>query len=286
MIINGKIFSLDSPVVMGIINVTPDSFVASSRTPAAADISRRAERMLSEGAGILDVGAFSTRPGCSEVGEEEEKSRLEMALKAVREVSKEVPVSVDTFRASVARRVVEDFGANIINDVSGGADPEMFATIADLHVPYVLSHIQGDVLTMREHCQYTHVVPEMLYFLAERLQRLHLMGAADVIIDPGFGFSKTAEQSIEVLANLDAFQSLGCPILAGLSRKSMLCAVAETTADEALNATTAAHMPALQGGASILRVHDVKEAVESIKIFLAVQKFRCRNTISFISKPL
>ncbi len=126
----------------------------------------------------------------------------------------------------------------------------------------------------------------MLYFLAGRLQGLQLKGAAGVIIDPGFGFSKTAEQSIEVLANLDAFQSLGCPILAGLSRKSMLCAVAETTADEALNATTAAHMPALQGGASILRVHDVKEAVESIKIFLAVQKFRCRNTISFISKPL
>lgn len=267
MLIHGRIFSLDRPVVMGIINITPDSFYAASRKRTAAEIASQAEKMLSDGAAILDIGACSTRPGCAEVSAGEEMSRLLPALKAVREVSADAVISVDTFRADVARRSVEDYGAGIINDVSGGCDSEMFATVADLHVPYVLSHIQGPVREMQNNCRYADLVPDMLRFLAERLQQLHLMGVADVIVDPGLGFSKTVEQSWEVLANLDVFASLGCPVMAGLSRKSMLWKPLGITADEALNATTAAHLLALQGGASILRAHDVKEAAQSISIY-------------------
>jgi len=271
LLIHDKIFSLDTPVVMGIINVTPDSFFAGSRTQQADAISHRAERMLADGAGILDVGAYSTRPGCSDIPPDEEWSRLRTALTAIADVSREVAVSVDTFRASVARMAVEDFGVAIINDISGGIDPEMFSTIARLHVPYILSHIQGTVTTMKDHCRYDDLLPDMLRFFANRLQQLRLLGAADIIIDPGFGFSKTTRQSFEVLANLQLFKSLDCPILAGLSRKSMLWRTLDSSPEEALNATTAANMLALAGGADILRVHDVKEAVETVKIFLATK---------------
>lgn len=279
MLVHGKIFSLDVPVVMGIINATPDSFVASTRTLNSADISRRAEKLLADGAAILDVGAYSTRPGCADVSPEEEMSRLDIALRAVAEVSRDAVVSVDTFRASVARRVVEEFGVSIINDVSGGADPEMFPTVARLHVPYVLSHIKGTVRTMKEECLYSDLLPEMMRYFAEKLQELHLLGVSDVIIDPGFGFSKTTEQSLEVLANLSVFSTLGCPILAGISRKSMLSQTLGIVPEDALNATTAANMLALQGGASILRVHDAKEAVEAVKIFTATKKFQTKNSI-------
>lgn len=274
MLIRGRIFPLDTPVVMGIINVTPDSFVASSRATTAREISLRAEEMLSQGAAILDVGAFSTRPGCAAVSPEEEMQRLDLALGAIADVSTDLIISVDTFRAAVARQAVERYGAAIINDISGGIDPQMFATAAALHVPYVLSHMQGKVLTMKDSCRYRDLIPDMLYFLAERLQKLHLEGADDVIIDPGFGFSKTTEQSFEVLANLEAFKSLGCPVMAGLSRKSMLRDVTGTSTEDALNATTAANMLALQGGASILRVHDVRAAVEAIKVFVAAEKHK------------
>ncbi len=281
MLIHDKIFSLDTPVVMGIINATPDSFFAGSRTRQATDISHRAERMLAEGAGILDVGACSTRPGCTDISPDEEWSRLRTALAAIADVSRDAVVSVDTFRASVARRAIGDFGVGIINDISGGIDPEMFSTVAGFHVPYVLSHMQGTVTTMKEHCNYDDLLPDMLRFLAERLQQLHLLGVADVIIDPGFGFSKTTRQSFEVLANLQLFKSLDCPVMAGLSRKSMLWRTLGSSPDDALNATTAANMLALAGGAGILRVHDVKVAVEAVRIFLATKEMLNPDTARF-----
>lgn len=274
MLVQGKILSLSEPVVMGIINATPDSFFADSRVLNATDIARKAEQMLSDGAGILDIGAFSTRPGCSHVSEEEEWQRLSLALRAVSDVSGNIIVSVDTFRAEIARRAVEIFGAGIINDVSAGQDPKMFDTVSSLHVPYVLCHIAGPVLNVKAPIIYDDVVADVLKFLAKKLQHLHLLGVPDVIIDPGFGFNKDAGQSLDLLANLDAFSALGCPVIVGLSRKRMLCDTLGISPDDALNATTAANVIALERGAKILRVHDVKEAVEAVKVYSAVHTFK------------
>lgn len=266
LLLGGRLLPLETPVVMGIVNVTPDSFFAGSRTRLPSDISARAEAMAADGATILDVGACSTRPGSAEVSAGEEWERLSVGLRAIADTATGLPVSVDTFRAEIARRAVEEFGVAIVNDVSGGADPEMFSAVAALHVPYVLSHIQGTVATMTDHCLYADLIPDMLRFLAARVQELHLLGVSDVIVDPGFGFAKTTEQCWQVMAHLDAFSAIGCPVLAGVSRKSMLCKPLGITPSEALNATTAAHMLALERGASILRVHDVREAVQCVKI--------------------
>lgn len=263
---------MDTPWVMGILNATPDSFYAVSRVSVAAEMSRRALDMLEAGAGCLDVGGYSTRPGAAEVPEDEEYRRLAEALESIRKVAPDALVSVDTFRAGVARRCVEEWGVGIINDVGGGTlDPEMFAVVADLGVAYVLMHMRGTPQTMAECTDYGDVTAEVLTDLAFKLDKLRGMGVADVIIDPGFGFAKTVGQNFELLRNLEAFKALDAPLLAGLSRKSMIWKSLGTDAAGSLNGTTVLNMAALMNGADILRVHDVPEAVECVKLYRKLQ---------------
>lgn len=250
--VNGQLLSLQRPVVMGILNVTEESFYANSRTYTTAAIEQRTKEILDEGATIIDIGGCSTKPGLAPVSEEEEMQRLAMALSVVRATAPEAIVSVDTFRAAIAERCVKEFGVQIINDVSGGqADERMFATIADLQVPYVLTSSESQTLA---------------YSLAESIDRLHLMGVNDIIVDPGFGFGKTLDDNYRIMTHLEELHLLGCPILVGISRKSMIYNLLETTPAEALNGTTALHAIALMKGAHILRVHDVKAAVEAVTI--------------------
>jgi dihydropteroate synthase len=266
--LNKKLIDVSSPIVMGIVNVTPDSFYKGSRFTYDSILLKSVEKMLENGALIIDVGGYSTRPGAEIVTFDEEIKRLSDSLEIILKKFPDTFISVDTFRAGVARQMVKDFGVAIINDISGGTlDNLMFETVADLQVAYVLMHTRGNPSNMQQLTQYENVVSEVMQFLEKRLAQLRLLGASDIIIDPGFGFAKTIEQNYEILNKLAYFQQLNTPILAGLSRKSMLYKLLNITADEALNATTAANMLALIGGASILRVHDVKEAMETIKIF-------------------
>ena len=265
-----RLLTVDRPQVMGIINATPDSFFAGSRTPGAEAIVSRVEQMMAEGVDIIDCGAYSSRPGAADVSEAEEMDRLSVALRAIRSVAPDIPVSVDTFRASVARHAVA-CGADIINDISGGElDPAMFATVAELGVPYILMHMRGTPQTMQSLCDYSNLELEITSWFADRIHRLREMGVADIIADPGFGFSKTLEQNYRLLASLSLIgRALEVPLLVGLSRKSMLTRLLSITADEAVSATTAANMLALQGGASILRVHDVRQARQAVAIHQA-----------------
>ena len=265
-----RLLTVDRPQVMGIINATPDSFFAGSRTPGAEAIVSRVEQMMAEGVDMIDCGAYSSRPGAADVSEAEEMDRLSVALRAIRSVAPDIPVSVDTFRASVARHAVA-CGADIINDISGGElDPAMFATVAELGVPYILMHMRGTPQTMQSLCDYSNLELEITSWLADRIHRLREMGVADIIADPGFGFSKTLEQNYRLLASLPLIgRALEVPLLVGLSRKSMLTRLLSITADEAVSATTAANMLALQGGASILRVHDVRQARQAVAIHQA-----------------
>lgn len=250
--VNGQLLSLQRPVVMGILNVTEESFYANSRTYTTAAIEQRTKEILDEGATIIDIGGCSTKPGLAPVSEEEEMQRLAMALSVVRATAPEAIVSVDTFRAAIAERCVKEFGVQIINDVSGGqADERMFATIADLQVPYVLTSGESQTLA---------------YSLAESIDRLHLMGVNDIIVDPGFGFGKTLDDNYRIMAHLEELHLLGCPILVGVSRKSMIYNLLGGTPEESLNGTTALHAIALMKGAHILRVHDVRAAAEAVKI--------------------
>ena len=252
--IGGQLLSLERPLVMGILNATTESFYEASQMHTADAVAERALAMLREGASIIDVGGCSTKPGLAPVSEEEEMRRLGMALAAIRKVAPEAIVSVDTFRASIAERCVRDFGVQIINDVSGGeADERMFATVADLQVPYVLTSNKG---------RWT----ELMYDLAERINRLHLMGVNDVVVDPGFGFGKTLDDNYRLMAHLEELHLLECPLLVGVSRKSMIYKQLDIAPAEALNGTTALHTIALTKGAHILRVHDVKAAREAILI--------------------
>lgn len=265
--IAGRLVSLDKPQVMGILNVTPDSFFQSSRCRSEEEIRERVCRIRREGATMVDVGAYSSRPGAEDVAMEEELRRLLPAVRIVREEWPEAIISVDTFRAEVARKAVEA-GANIINDISGGEmDAEMFSAIAELHVPYILMHMQGTPKDMQKAPAYDNLMCEVFRSLGERVETLHEMGVADVIVDPGFGFGKTMEQNYEMMARLGEFRLLGCPVLAGVSRKSMIYRLLENTPEESLNGTTALNTIALMNGADILRVHDVKEAVEAVKIY-------------------
>lgn len=301
--INGHLLDFDKPLVMGIINVTPDSFYAGSRlsvapapqssvpaSPAAdgvADASAsespspllaRARRMLEAGATILDIGAVSTRPGAAPVSADEELRRLETPLAALREAFPNVLLSVDTFRACVARRVVSDFGVQIINDVSAGAlDPELFTAVVDLRVPYVLTHSGGFADTALEAASpslsaASSFLPSVARFFADRLQQLYALGVTDVILDPGFGFGKTLEENYALMRGLPDLIRLfpDNPFLVGVSRKSMVYKLLDTSPDEALNGTTALHTLALQAGAHILRVHDVPEAVQVVRIMQAL----------------
>lgn len=252
---------------MGILNVTPDSFFATSRCRSEEEIRQRVCMMRREGATMVDIGAYSSRPGAEEVSVEEELRRLLPAIGIVREEWPDAIISVDTFRAEVARQAVEA-GADIINDISGGEmDKDMFRTVAELHVPYILMHMQGMPQDMQKAPHYDNLMCEVFRSLGERVEELHEMGVADVIVDPGFGFGKTMAQNYEMMARLGEFRLLGCPILVGISRKSMVYRLLDTTPEESLNGTTALNTIALMNGASILRVHDVREAVEAIKIY-------------------
>ena len=265
--VGGRLVSLDEPQVMGILNVTPDSFFATSRCRSEEEIRQRVCQIRQEGATMVDVGAYSSRPGAEDVTHAEELRRLLPAIDIVREEWPEAIISVDTFRAEVARRAVEA-GVDIVNDISGGEmDPEMFSAVADMHVPYILMHMQGTPRDMQKAPHYDNLMCEVFRSLGERVELLHEMGVADVILDPGFGFGKTMEQNYEMMARLGEFRLLDCPILAGVSRKSMVYRLLDTTPEESLNGTTVLNTIALMNGASILRVHDVKEAVEAVKIY-------------------
>ena len=265
--VRGKLVTIDRPWVMGIINITPDSFYRGSRVADEGALIARVRQMVDEGADVLDVGACSTRPGSDQVDAQEEMSRLEWALKVVRRESPEVIISVDTYRANVANRCVQEWGADIINDISGGMmDDEMFATVARLRVPYVLMHMRGTPETMASMTRYDNVANDVLNEMAQRIDGLQQTGVTDIIADPGFGFAKTVEQNYELLARLEAFHALEVPLLVGVSRKRMIYTPLGCTANDALNCTTVINTIALEQGAHILRVHDVGTAVEAVKL--------------------
>jgi len=266
--LNHNLVDLSTPIVMGIVNVTPDSFYAGNRFVTHKAILKGVETMMLDGVGMIDIGGYSTRPSAEVITQNEEISRLSEGLEIILKRFPDVTISVDTFRSGVARHVVENYGVAMINDISGGTlDGLMFETIAELKVAYVLMHMRGTPQTMQNDIHYEDVVSEVLHFLQKRLTQLHLLGVNDVVVDPGFGFAKTVEQNYKLLNKLEYFKQLNVPLLAGLSRKSMLTKVLGIDATGALNATTAANMLALMGGASILRVHDVKEAVQTISIY-------------------
>ena len=271
--IKGTLFPLHTPIVMGILNVTPDSFYADSRKQSEAAITERIETIIKDGAEIIDVGGYSSRPDAAEVTEEEEMKRLATALGILNTHYPDVAVSVDTFRAKIARRCVEEYGAAIINDISGGElDSEMFATVAKLHVPYILMHMRGTPQTMQQNTDYEDMMEEILKYFAGKISTLREMGVCDIIIDPGFGFSKTLRQNYELMKNLWEFEDFGLPLLVGISRKSMIYKLLDSTPGESLNGTTVLNTYALLNGADILRVHDVKAAVEAIKIVTEIRK--------------
>ncbi|MDE7475876.1 MAG: dihydropteroate synthase [Duncaniella sp.] len=266
--IKGDLRTYTRPQVMGIVNVTPDSFFEGSRTMDEDAIAVRVSKLITEGADFLDIGAYSSRPGASDISVEEEIERLRVGMRVLRSVSDSIPVSVDTFRAEVARIAVEEFGADIINDISGGdGDTDMASTVADLGVPYILMHMRGTPATMQTMTEYTDVTAEVLSNLSVKLRKLHLLGIADIIVDPGFGFSKTIEQNFELMRNLNTFSILSVPILVGISRKSMITKTLGISSTDALAPTVALDTIALTKGASFIRVHDVLPAVQSVKLF-------------------
>lgn len=270
----GRLFAFDEPKVMGILNITPDSFFADSRTQTEEEIAKRLTRLTEEGADMIDIGAYSSRPGAADVPEEEEMERLRLGLAVTRRLCPDIPVSVDTFRADVARMAVEEGGADIVNDISGGEmDKRMFRTVAQLGVPYVLMHMQGTPDTMQHEPHYDNVRREVTLYLAEKTDRLRSIGVNDIIIDPGFGFGKTLENNYELMAHLEDFQSLEAPLLVGISRKSMIYNLVGGTPSSSLNGTTVLNTIALSKGAHILRVHDVRAAVEAKRIYLATRRF-------------
>ena len=270
----GKIIDTSTPAVMAIINITPDSFYAGSRKQEEEEIVRSVRKALDDGAAIIDLGAYSTRPGADTVSPDEEMRRMRLALTAVRSAFPDTTVSIDTYRAYVAEMAVSEFGADIINDISAGTlDEAMFPTMARLQVPYIMMHMRGTPQTMQQMTQYDDLIPDILRFFAERTERLRSAGFdREIIIDPGFGFAKTTEQNFELLDNLSVFQCFKAPILVGISRKTMIWKTLGITPDEALNGTTALNCFALDRGADILRVHDVKEAVEAVRLFSALHK--------------
>lgn len=258
---------------MGIINVTPDSFYEGSRTQSREEIVKRINSLREAGADALDIGGYSSRPGAEEVSAQEEYRRVSLALECVRDVWPQAIVSVDTFRAGVARRCVEEWGVDIINDISGGdLDADMFTTVADAGVAYVLMHTRGTPSTMQSMTRYEDVTAEVISDLAFKAARLHQSGVRDIIIDPGFGFAKDLNQNYELMAHLDDFKSMGYPLLVGISRKSMIYKLLEITPSESLNGTTVLNTYALMHGADILRVHDVQATVQAVKITQKLRK--------------
>jgi dihydropteroate synthase len=269
----GRLIDLSVPKVMGIINITPDSFYSGSRYVTEAEIVKAAAVMLEEGADFLDVGGYSSRPGAADITAEEESSRV---LKGIRSIIKEFPgsiISVDTFRSDIARKAVLDCGALLINDISGGqSDSAMFRVVAELKVPYILMHMAGNPRTMQNNPVYDDVVADILKWFGDRIFSLNSSGVNDIIIDPGFGFGKTISDNFELLRRLGDFSVAGLPLLAGLSRKSMIWKTLGVSPGEGMNGTSAMNAVALINGADILRVHDVKEAVEVVKLMERIRK--------------
>ena len=264
--VRGKLVDLSSPRIMGILNVTPDSFFDGSRYTDSAQALRQVEKMMNEGATFIDIGGYSSRPGATDISVEEEVERTAPMVKLISKAFPEAIISIDTFRAVVARKAVEE-GAAIINDISGGdLDADMFTTVADLQVPYILMHMRGTPQTMKELSHYDLMVKDLIDYFHQRVYRLQALGVKDIIIDPGFGFAKNTEQNFELLNHLEDLAVLGLPLLAGLSRKSMIWKTLNETAATALNGTTSLNTVALIKGAAILRVHDVKEAVDTVKL--------------------
>ena len=271
--LRGRLLELREPQIMGILNVTPDSFYSDSRTPDEAHITDRVRQMMDEGADMIDVGGYSSRPGADDVTPEEEMDRLRRGLRIVRKLYPEVPVSVDTFRADVARMCIEEEGADIINDISGGMmDRQMFRTVARLGVPYILMHMQGAPDTMQVAPHYDNLRREVMHYFAERIDRLCQMGAKDIIVDPGFGFGKTLEHNYELMNHLEDFAVFNLPLLVGISRKSMIYKLTGGTPQTSLNGTTVLNTISLVKGAHILRVHDVKAAAEAKQIYMAMKQ--------------
>ena len=260
--------NLSTPKVMGILNVTPDSFYAGSRKETTSDIAYRVEQIITEGADMIDIGAYSSRPNAEHVSTKEEMARLRKGLEIIREVAPEAIVSVDTFRADVASMCVEEYGAALINDISGGQmDERMFDTVARLNVPYIMMHMQGTPQDMQLHIHYNHLRMEIMQYIALKVQELYARGVKDIIIDPGFGFGKTLAHNYELFKHLEDFKLFGLPLLVGISRKSMIYKLLDSSPEEALNGTTVLNTIALTKGADILRVHDVKACVEAVRIF-------------------
>ena len=273
--LSGRLVSLEKPLVMGIVNVTPDSFFAGSRIDGAKALRERLDTLVREGAALADLGAYSSRPGAEEVSPEEERRRLRPALQILRDEYPDLPISVDTFRSDVARMAVEEYGAAVINDISGGGlDPAMYRTMAELQVPYILMHMKGDPKTMQQQASYSDVTLEVIDYFAQRVGQLLELGVHDIILDPGFGFSKTTAQNYELLAQLGSLvEAFTQPLLVGVSRKSMIYRPLGITPEEALSGTTFVHALALERGAKILRVHDVRPAVEAVQLYEELRPF-------------
>ena len=272
--IKGSLFDFENPVVMGIVNITPDSFYSGSRKQTDEAVLLRCRQIIDEGGAIIDIGAQSTSPTSAFLSASEEAERLMPALKTIRREFPDAVLSVDTFYADVAKQAVEEFGVDIINDISGGQiDEKMFPTVADLSVPYILMHMRGTPQTMQQFTHYDNFIQDFLYYFSEKINRLNQLGVNDIVIDPGFGFSKTLEQNYQLMAYLKYLDIFEMPLLVGISRKSMIYKLFGSTPEESLNGTTALNTAALLSGADILRVHDVKEAVECVKIVSKIETF-------------
>ena len=272
--VKGQIISLHKPLVMGIMNVTPDSFYAGSRAQTEDSIRARIREIVSEGGDIIDLGAYSTRPGADEISEEEEKARLEKALRILSNEYPQLIYSVDTWRSNIARWTIEEYGAGIINDISGGSlDKDMFKTVTELQVPYILMHMRGTPQTMQTQTDYTDVGLEVLDFFIQKSEELRALGLHDLILDPGFGFAKTLEQNYTLMNYIPRFiEATGLPLLVGISRKSMIYKLLGIDSNESLNGTSVLNTHALLSGAKILRVHDVRAAVEAVKLTEELKK--------------
>lgn len=271
--LKGELVDLSCPQVMGILNLTPDSFYAASRTQTSQAIADRALEILNQGGSIIDVGAYSSRSGAADVSQEEEMDRLRFGLKSIYQVAPDAVISVDTFRADVARMCVEEYGVGLINDISAGQmDENMFKTMARLHVPYIIMHMRGTPQTMQASLGYENFLKEVFEYFSHKVGLLQELGVNDIILDPGFGFAKTLTQNYELLAALDEFAIFDLPILVGVSRKSMIYKLLGTTPEEALNGTSVLHTLALERGANILRVHDVAQAVEVVEIINKIKE--------------
>lgn len=265
--VNGSLLDLSTPCVMGILNITPDSFYSGSRMQTEAEIADRVTQIIAEGARIIDIGAYSSRPNAENVSAKEEMERLRAGLEILYKVQPDAIVSVDTFRADVARMCVEEYGVAIINDIAAGEmDEDMFRTVAQLNVPYIMMHMQGTPQNMQQHPHYDNLLKDIFQYFARKVQQLRDLGLKDMILDPGFGFGKTLEHNYELLSHLEEFRIFELPLLVGVSRKSMIYRLLGTTPQEALNGTTVLDTICLLKGANILRVHDVREAVETVKI--------------------